>query len=157
MKYLQKLTDHLIEKLVDKSELNAWAEDGEIITGNQGGLDGFEVTYVSNFEMSDVNIEPITLFMLIASWLNKYDPDRDTKSLPNPHFFTERLDSGHYDLGVKIEFKEQYSFVDDDDGKFISQGVVGRFKSDYENVIDVDDLSQLEIVDSHKQDNKLQN
>jgi len=157
MECLQHLTDHLIEKIVGKNKLNAWAEDGEIITSSNATGDGFEVKYTCNFEMLDVNIEPVMLFMLVVSWLNKYDPDRATKSLPNPLFFTERLDSGHYDLGVKIEFQEQYDFVEDENGKWKSNGVISRLQSDFSNVIDVDELDVLEIVDSHTNDNKLQN
>ena len=156
MEYLQGLTDHLTKRIVGKHKLNAWAEDGEIIVGTSGS-DGFEIKYTSKFEMSDVSINPINLFLVLNDWLKKSDPDREGKGLPHPLFFTERLDNGSYDLGVKIEFVEQYDFVEDANGQWKSNGVVGTFKSDIEKVIDVDGLMNLEIVDSNTQDNKLQN
>ena len=46
MEYLQNLTKHLIKNVVDKEELNAWAEDGELIFSGHVIESGFEVKYI---------------------------------------------------------------------------------------------------------------
>lgn len=157
MECLQKLTVHLIKNLVDKEELNAWAEDGELICSGHKVEDGFEIKYTCNFEMSDVKIKPMKLFMLVVSWLNKYTPERDSQNLLRPQFFTERLNNGRYDLGVKIEFQEQYNLVESESGEWIVGGVRMDLESDFYNLFDGEESEELKVFDSHTQDNKLQN
>lgn len=157
MECLQKLTDHLIEHLIKKDDLVAWAEDGELICSSHVAEDGFEIKYTCNFEMSNVELEPVRLFMLVASWLNTYTPERDSQGLSRPQFFTERLNSGRYDLGIKIEFQEQFQFIEDEEGAWDVSGKLMSLKSDFYNLLDAEQADYIKIVDSHTQDNGLEN
>jgi hypothetical protein len=157
MECLQSLTDYLIKHLVKKDDLEAWAEGGELIASSHKLEDGFEAEYLCCFELSNVEIEPKRLFMLILSWLNTYNPERDTQGLARPQFFNQPLARGHYDLGVKIEFREQFDFVEDPQGEWEIGGVLMILKSDFDNLLDVDACDTLKIVDSHTQDNSLKN
>jgi len=157
MEYLQELTKHLIKNVVDKEELNAWAEDGELIFSSHVIEGGFEVKYTCNFEMSGVKLEPIKLFFLVSSWLNKFNPERESQGLPKPLFFTERLSDGRYDLGLKIEFQEQYDLVEDPEGEWKVGGVRMNLQSDFHNLFDESEAEELSLVDSHTQDSSLEN
>ncbi|WP_022940120.1 phage tail protein [Psychromonas hadalis] len=157
MEYLQSLTKHLIKNLVKKDDLEAWAEGGELIASSHQSEDGFETQYTCCFEMSNVEIEPKRLFMLVLSWLNKVNPERDSQGLARPQFFNEPLAKGRYDLGIKIEFREQFDFTPDPQGDWEVNGVLMSLKSDFDNLLDVDQCDTLKIVDSHTQDNSLQN
>ena len=157
MEYLQKLTEHLIKNVVDKEDLNAWAEDGELIFTSHVIEGGFEIKYTCNFEMSDVKLDPLKLFFLVSSWLSKFNPERQGQSLPRPLFFTERLTNGCYDLGLKIEFQEQYDLVEDPEGEWEVGGERMNLKSDYYSLFDESEAEELSLVDSHTQDNSLEN
>lgn len=157
MKYLQSLADHLIANVLKKDDVTVWAEDGELLFSGHVIEDGFEIRYTCNIEMSNVELAPIRLFMLIASWVNKTTPERDSQGLPAPQFFTERLANGRYDLGIKIQFIEQFNFEENPDGDWSVDGVLMSLNSDFDNLLDIDSAKILKIVDSHTQDNGLQN
>jgi hypothetical protein len=157
MECLQSLSDYLIKHLVEKDNLEAWAEGGELIASSHKLEDGFEAEYTCCFEMSDVEIEPKRLFMLVLNWLNTFTPDRDTQGLARPKFFNQPLAKGHYDLGVKIEFREQFKFEADPQGDWEIAGELMKLKSDFDNLLDVDACDTIKIVDSHTQDNSLKN
>lgn len=157
MEYLQKLTDHLIKNKVSKENLEAWAEDGELIFSSHEIESGFEIKYTCNFELSDVQLKPVQLFFIVSSWLGKYNPERQQQDLPRPLFFTERLSNGRYDLGVKIEFQEQYDLVEDPNGEWEIDGIRMNLRSDFYNLFDESGSEELTLVDAHTQDNSLEN
>jgi hypothetical protein len=157
MEYLQKLTDHLIKNKVGKENLEAWAEDGELIFGSHAIESGFEIKYTCNFELSDVKLDPVRLFFIVSSWLRKVNPERQGQNLPKPLFFTERLSDGRYDLGLKIEFQEQYDLVEDPNGDWEIDGMRMNLKSDFYNLFDESEFEELRLFDSHTQDNSLEN
>jgi hypothetical protein len=153
MECLQHLTTYLIKHLVNKEDLEAWAEGGELIATSHQLEDGFETEYTCCFELSNVEIAPQRLFMLVLSWLNKYTPERESQGLARPQFFNEPLAKGRYDLGVKIAFREQFNFIEDTQGEWDVGGVLMTLKSDFDNLLDVDECDTIKIVDSHTQDN----
>ena len=156
MKYLQSLSDYLIEHLVDKNRIESWAENGELFFTPGTGDDGYEVKYLANFEMSDVNIDPTKLFMMIASWVQKYNPERESEGVEPPKFFVERLDNRRYDIGVKMEFTEQIKLVESDQGEWSVGGQKMALYNTFDDLLDVDNTEDLIIFDSHTQDNGLQ-
>lgn len=156
MECLQSLSAYLIENIVDKANLAAWAQDGEMQFSPSVVEDGYELKYMCNFELSDVEIKPARLFMLIANWIQKNNPDRDIQGLDAPLFFVEPLANNRYDLGVKMEFLEQISFVEDEDGDWLVEGKKMALQSDFNNVLDVALAAELIIFDGHTQDNGLQ-
>lgn len=156
MECLQSLSAYLIENIVDKANLAAWAQDGEMQFSPSVVEDGYELKYMCNFELSDVEIKPARLFMLIANWIQKNNPDRDIQGLAAPLFFVEPLANNRYDLGVKMEFLEQISFVEDEDGDWLVEGKKMALQSDFNNVLDVALAAELIVFDGHTQDNGLQ-
>ena len=157
MEYLQSLSDYLIKHITNKADLEAWAEDGEMLFSPSVVEDGYELQYTCKFELSDVEIKPARLFMLIANWVQQYNPDRDTQGLPAPQFFVEPLANNRYDLGVKIEFIEQMRFVEDENGEWLVDGKKMALQSDFQDPFDIDSAGELIIFDGHTQDNGLQN
>jgi len=156
MEYLQKLTDHLIKNKVSKERLEAWAEDGELIFSSHSIDGGFEIKYTCNFEVSDVKLKPVQLFFIVSSWLGKFNPERQEQGLSTPLFFTERLSNGRYDLGVKIEFQEQYTLVEDPNGEWEIGGIRMNLISDFYNLFNEDEAGELTLFDGHTQDNSLE-
>lgn len=157
MEYLQRLTDHLIKNNVSKENLEAWAEDGELFFSNHAIESGFEIKYTCNFELSDVQLAPVQLFFIVSAWLAKFNPERESQGVARPLFFTERLSNGRYDLGLKIEFQEQYDLVEDPNGDWEIGGMLMNLKSDFYNLFDESESEELTLVDSHTQDNSLEN
>lgn len=157
MEYLQSLSAYLIEHITSKDDLNAWAEDGTLLFGPSYAEEGYEIKYMCNFELSDVEIKPARLFMLIVNWVQQYNPDRDTQGLAAPLFFVEPLANKRYDLGVKMEFIEQMKFVPDEKGEWLVRGKKMALQSDFQQPFDVDNAGELIIFDGHTQDNGLQN
>lgn len=156
MECLQSLSAYLIENIVDKANLAAWAQDGEIQFSPSVAEDGYELKYMCNFELSDVEVKPMRLFMLIANWVQKHNPDRDEQGLAAPLFFAEPLANNRYDLGVKMEFLEQIRFVKSDEGDWLVDGKKMALQSDFNDVFDTDNAGELIIFDGHTQDNGLQ-
>lgn len=158
MELLQSLTDYLIKNGVDSKKLESWAEDGRLMFGTHSKEQGFEVQYVCNFEMSSITHEPKKVFALVVSWLNDKIPDRDQKGLPDPLFFSQRLDGNEYDIGIRLEFIEQYEYVHDQDGDWEIEGQRMSLKSEYSVGIESDvSPEELEIFDGHTQDQGLEN
>jgi len=157
MEYLQSLSAYLIKHLTSKDDLNAWAEDGTLLF-SPGAIDqGYELKYMCNFELSNVEIKPARLFMLIANWMQLYTPDRDTQGLDAPMFFVEPLANRRYDLGVKMEFIEQMKFVPDESGEWLVRDEKMALRSDCQQPFDIDAAAELIIFDCHSQDNGLKN
>ena len=96
-----KKEDPLIAKNVE-----LWAEDGQIDCTQGLTVDGFDIAYTVNINMSNVDVAPEILMMHLVIWLNQYDVARESKGLAPPSFATERLDNGHFDLKLKIEIKD---------------------------------------------------
>lgn len=157
MKYLQSLTDYLISNGIEVEKLEAWAEDGELITSSHNQEDGYELKYTCCFEMSDVSIKPHFLFALISAWLQRYCPDRDTYGLPNPVFFTQKLSNTKFDIGVKIDFIEQFKYQASATGNWRIKEQMMELVSDFQQPFDVKNASELIIFDGHTQDKGLEN
>ena len=157
MEYLQSLSAYLVKHIVKKDDLNAWAEDGQMLFSPSVEEQGFELKYLCKFELSDVEIEPARLFMLIANWVQLYNPDRDTQGLDAPVFFVEPLANKRYDLGVKMEFIEQMNFVPDENGEWLVGGEKMALQSDFQEPFDRENADELIIFDGHTQDNSLKN
>lgn len=156
MKLLQSLTDHLLSNGIDSENLESWAEDGYLGFGCHVVEQGYEIKYVANFELSSVKYEPNMIFALIISWIQRATPERDTQGLPPPMFFSERLDGKRYDIGVRIEFIEQYRFVESENGNWQIGGKTMELVSDaLQEAQDLSDLSIIQIVDNHTQDKAL--
>lgn len=157
MEALQSLLIFLTKttKLVPDEKIEAWAEDGKLIFTPTTTQDGYEVTYTANFEMADVEVNPVKLFMFVTYWMSKNIPDREQHGLPEPDFFSEPLQNGRFDLGLKIEFREQINLVEDTEGDWLlSDGKRYRPESDFgEGAIG----DTLELFDSVTQDNGLTN
>ena len=153
MEYLQSLSDYLIENIVDKDKLDAWAEDGDLAYSPHASEGGYEITYKANFEMSDVEVDPPRLFMLLSNWILHFVPEREAQGLANPEFFVERLANGRYDIGVKLDFIEQFTLVEDIDGGWLIGAKHYRLQSDIQTPFDTNAHGELLIFDSHKQDN----
>ncbi|MEC4729002.1 phage tail protein [Shewanella sp. D64] len=116
MKALQSLTELFTQSIVDAKNLEVWAEDGRLECTQGVSIDGFEVVYTVNVNLSDVNVQPEMLMMHLVNWLNQYDVDRSNKGLDAPQFATQRLDNGHFDIKFKISIQESYSLVESDAG-----------------------------------------
>jgi len=157
MEYLQSLSDYLIKHIISKADLEAWAEDGEVLFSPSVVEQGYELRYTCKFELSDVDIKPTRLFMLIANWVQQTNPDRETQGLETPKFFVERLANNRYDLGIKIDFIEQMQFVEDAQGEWLVDGEKMALRSDFQPPFDVEHAAELIIFDGHSQDNSLQN
>ncbi|WP_028865188.1 phage tail protein [Psychromonas aquimarina] len=157
MEYLQSLSDYLIKHITSKADLEAWAQDGELLFSPSVAEEGYELRYMCSFELSDVEVKPARLFMLIANWVQQYNPDRDTQGLDAPLFFVEPLANNRYDLGVKMEFIEQMKFVEDVNGEWLVEGKKKTLQSDFQEPFDADNAEQLIIFDGHSQDNGLHN
>lgn len=154
MKLLQSLTDFLTDAGI--KNLESWAEDGTLRFSPISDESGFTVRYMANFEVSQTTTDPATLFALIVSWVMKNNVERQQQGLPAPEFFSERLDGKEYDLGVRIQFEEDYAFEAAENGKWQIGDqrfdLVGQAKAN----IDDADGDILQIVDSHTQDIEMQ-
>lgn len=155
MECLQSLSDYLIENGV--KNLESWAEDGDLTFSPTSAEEGFETRYTANFEASAIEMEPKRLFMLVVSWIHRFNSEREDQNLPNPQFFSERLDGKKYDLGLKIEFIEEFKLQPNPAGEWLVNGEMMSVVSQFNESIDPEDYSQLELVDSHTQDNGLTN
>lgn len=153
MKLLQSLTEFLTSH--DVKRVESWAEDGEIIF-SPGGDQGMVLRYTANFELSHTNTNPIRLFTLVMVWINKHNLERQTQGLPHPQFFSERLDGDHYELGIRIEFEEQYQFQADEQGAWMVNEQRSSMVSSVSPVLDLGQAGTLELVDAHTQDHELQ-
>lgn len=158
MRYLQELTAYLVKNAFLKEKFESWAEDGEIIYGSHQVIQGYEVKYTANFEALNVQVLPSIFFGLVTSWLSQHNPNRDQEGLESPKFFIqERLGSGRFDLGLKLDFIEKYEYTPSEDGQFIINGQRVDPISDYQEPFNKDAAEELLIFDSHSQDSGLKN
>ncbi|KPU82608.1 hypothetical protein JI57_03875 [Psychromonas sp. PRT-SC03] len=146
MKALQSLTELFTAYVTDAKNVNIWAEDGELVCTQGGSIDGFEIKYTVNIDMSKVALAPQILMMHLVNWLNLYDVQRGEKGLPNPSFATELLDNGRCDIKLKIDMQEAYSLVEHKDGNWSIDGVRYECVSDFSQTVDADDLPMLLFV-----------
>lgn len=157
MQAMQSLLTFLTKtnKVISEAKIEAWAENGKLKFSPGSEVRGYSVSYTANFEMTDVDVQPLRLFTAVSYWMNKYIPDRDSYGLPDPEFFAEPLQNNHFDLGVRIEFQEDISLVLDPNGDWLmDDGQKYSIKSDFGQPA----LGELlTIFDSHTQDNGLEN
>ncbi|OCH16993.1 phage tail protein [Aliivibrio logei] len=146
MKALQSLTDLFTQSVTDAKNVELWAEDGQIDCTQGLSVDGFDIAYTVNINMSDVDVQPETLMMHLVVWLNQYDVDRSTKGLEAPTFATQRLDNGKFDIKLKIDIKEAYSLEESAKGIWKQGG--GRFDcvSDFTIAVIEGELPALEFT-----------
>ncbi len=157
MEALQSLLTYLTKTtgLVADHKIEAWGEDGKFIFTPGIISMGYEVVYTANFEMSDVKVDPVKFGMYFVHWMNVYIPDRENHGLGEPEFFVEPLSGGKFDLGLRLQFREQISLIEDPAGEWLlDDGKKYKASSDFGVAAD---LSLLEIVDSHTQDTGLKN
>ncbi len=146
MKALQSLTDLFTRSVADAKNIELWAEDGQI-DGTQGlGVDGFDIAYTVNINMSDVDVSPEILMMHLVVWLNQYDVDRESKGLEPPTFATQKLDNGRFELKLRIDVKESYSLEESEMGVWKQGDVRHDCVSDFALAAIESELPPLEFV-----------
>lgn len=116
MKALQAITELFTQLIVDSKNLSIWAEDGALFSTQDDITDGFDLEYTINIMLSEVELQPQTLFMHLVNWLNRYDIDRAEKGLASPTFACELLDKGRADIKIKLDIREEYQLNQDDQG-----------------------------------------
>ena len=148
MKALQSLTELFTQSVTDAKNVELWAEDGQIECAQGVSVDGFDIAYTVNINMSDVDVQPETLMMHLVVWLNKYDVDRSTKGLDAPTFATQRLDNGKFDIKLKIDMKESYSIEENENGAWQQGGIRFDCVSDFSLAALEEELPEFEFVRS---------
>ncbi|MBB1312499.1 phage tail protein [Aliivibrio sp. SR45-2] len=118
MQALQSLTELFSHHVTEAKSLDVWAEDGELLCTQGSIVDGFEIAYTVNINMTAVDVKPHILMMHLVSWLNKYDVQRDEKGLLPPSFATELLDKGLCDIKLKVDIQESYSLNENAQGNW---------------------------------------
>lgn len=131
MKALQSLTKLFTTSVVDAKNVEVWAEFGEIGCTQGLSVDGFDIAYTVNINMSDVEVQPQTLMMHLVMWLNQYDIDRQSKGLEPPGFATQLLDNGRCDIKLKVDIKETYSLQESASGVWKQSGARFDCVSDF--------------------------
>ncbi|MBD3610999.1 MAG: phage tail protein [Hydrogenovibrio crunogenus] len=157
MDAMQSLLTFLTEtnQVVPEEKTEAWAQDGKLLLATSATLNSYVLRYTANFEITDVAINPTRFFTAVSYWINKYLPGREAFGLPDPEFFTERLQNKNFDLGLRIEFEEEIELVPDPNGEWLmDDGLNYSVKSDFGQLADGE---ILQVVDSHTQDNGLKN
>lgn len=150
MIFLQKLTEHLVKNGVPENHLESWAEDGTIEAFGMAVNDGFERRYTANFEMSNVKIDPNFIDAVILSFLDSYDTNRAARGLEKPQFFVEPLQEGRFDIGYRIEFKEQCKFEPSETGDWQVNGQRMALVTNWQEPFEAE--GELMIFDSVTQD-----
>lgn len=151
MNHLQSLGDYFVNNGISRQKIESWAEDGDLIF-SPSGEQGYTLRYVARFEMSNVKVQPHKLFGLVVSWIQKYNSERESEGLPAPQFFNEPLEGGQHDLGIRIEFIEQFQFESDSEGEWEVDGQRVSLVSNFKPEVELSDLSYLAVIDSHTQD-----
>lgn len=158
MKYLQSLTDHLISVAgINKDQIESWAEDGSVKSSPSSHDNGFEAKYTCIFELASIDMLPDLLMMHLVNWIGIYNPQRDQQGLSDPEFAIEPLSGNKYDIGIRINFKEQYNLKIDPEGQWKVTGVKMSLVSEVDDLLDVENASDLLVFDSHTQDTGLKN
>lgn len=157
MKALQSLTDLFKQHVVDAKSFDAWAEDGAIFSAQGDEIDGFEVEYTAIIFIQNAQLNPDNLFMHVVSWLNKYDPHRSEKGLTMPTFAIEPLDKGRYDFKLKLDIREEFNMVEDEQGDWQQGDQRYCCNNQFEAVVDEDELDELVHFVGHLDDLPCQN
>lgn len=152
MHALQSLTKLFITYVTDACTVNLWAEDGELKCTQGGLVDGFDIEYTVNIDMTNVLVEPQTIMMHLVIWLNKFDVQRSEKGLPNPTFAVELLDNGKCDIKLKIDIQEPYSLKANKQGQWKQNDVCYECVSDFTKTLSDDELPSLEFVVNQSND-----
>lgn len=152
MKALQSLTELFAYHVTDAANLEVWAEDGELVCTQGALVDGFDIAYTVNINLSAVDVKPHTLMMHIVSWLNQYDVDRSEKGLPPPSFATQMLDKGLCDIKLKIDIQEHYHLNENEHGSWLQEGVRYDCVSGFEKAVIESELPPLEFIGGQEMD-----
>lgn len=152
MKALQSLTELFKNHVTDAKNLTVWAENGAMLCTQGAEVDGFNIEYTAIIDMQDVAVQPQVLFMHLVNWLNKYDPDRQAKGLPQPTFATQLLDDGQCDIRLKVDLSEEFTLEEDSQGNWLQHDTRYRCDSDFEQVANLEDLGELEYLIGHQDD-----
>ena len=146
MKALQSLTELFTQSVTDAKNVELWAEDGQIDCTQGLNVDGFDIAYTVNINMSNVDVQPEILMMHLVTWLNQYDVARESKGLESPTFATQRLDNGHFDLKLQVEIKEAYSLEESATGVWKQGDARLDCVSDFAIAVIEDELPLLEFI-----------
>lgn len=157
MKYLQNLTDHLIDSGIHQEQLESWAEEGQILSSPSSIDDGYAVAYTCIFELSCIEMTPDRLLMHLVNWIGIYNPHRDGQQVRKPEFAIERLSNNKFDIGIRIDFIEQFNFKADPEGQWDVGGVKMSLVSEFDELLDIKNTGELLVFDSHTQDTGLKN
>ncbi|WED23517.1 phage tail protein [Vibrio sp. JC009] len=152
MKALQSITDLFKAQVVDAKSFDVWAEDGAMFCGQGPLVDGYELEYTAIIFIQNVSLEPHVLFMHLVNWLNKYDPYRQEKGLAFPTFAVELLDKGKCDIKIKIDLRESYILQENANGNWMQGDVRYECASEFEPVVDPDELGELIYFVGHLED-----
>lgn len=146
MQALQSLTELFSHHVTEAKSLDVWAEDGELLCTQGVLVDGFEIAYTVNINMTAVDVKPHILMMHLVSWLNKYDVQRDEKGLPPPSFATELLDKGLCDIKLKVDIQEAYSLNENAQGNWKQEDTRYECVSDFNIALIEADLPPLKYI-----------
>lgn len=146
MKALQSLTELFTRHVTDAKKLDVWAEDGELICTQGDLVDGFDIAYTVNINMTAVAIQPHVLMMHLVTWFNKYDMNRGEKGLLPPSFATELLDKGMCDIKLKIDIQESYSLNENEQGHWLQNDTRYECRSDFHHAVSEATAPPLEYI-----------
>ena len=146
MKALQSLTELFTQSVTDTKNVELWAENGQINCTQGLGVDGFDIAYTVNINMTDVDVQPEILMMHLVVWLNQYDVARESKGLELPTFATQRLDNGHFDIKLQVDIKETYSLEESPTGAWKQGDARHDCVSDFAIAAIEDELPLLEFI-----------
>lgn len=152
MKALQSLTELFAYHVTNAANLEVWAEDGELVCTQGVLVDGFDIAYTVNINLSAVDVKPHILMMHLVSWLNQYDVERSEKGLPPPSFAIEPLDKGLCDIKLKIDIQESYHLSENARGNWKQDGARYDCVSGFEKAAIESELPPLEFVSGHDGD-----
>lgn len=148
MRALQSLTELFTQSVTDTKNVELWAENGQIDCTQGLNVDGFDISYTVNVNMSDVDVQPEILMMHLVVWLNQYDVARESKGLEPPTFATQKLDNGRFDLKLQIDIKETYSLEESATGIWKQGDARLDCVSDFAIAAIEDELPPLEFIGS---------
>jgi hypothetical protein len=117
--------------LLDENQIDSWAEqvrpipDGGHITVGieqmQGVRLGF-IAYDALFTFENCAVDARTLFAQVLLWLGEFDPEREHYGLEDPVYDVLKIDDGHVDIELKIQFQEDLCLVLDAAGSVPYEG-----------------------------------
>lgn len=156
MNYLQSLTKYLTTYCTKPENLEIWIENDTQTFSADTNIQGYESKQVINFMISDTSIKFIELKMHIAVWITRHIPDYDAQDVQPPQYNMAVLEGGNVDVLGVLELIETVSLVKDEAGSWEVDGQRMALKTDYQEAFDPSIAGSLVIVDSHTQDNGLQ-